>query len=619
MMARRGVLASSARPMVYVYYPFYQQNWMPPAQYFDWSAATHIGHYNVEPNDNGTLRAGPTYMQQADRDELIPVAHAHGLKVTLAIGGGGVQSSGFPAATATPALRATLISNLLALVNANGYDGIDLNWEPMTDNTSATLKNQFIALAAELRAALGAGALLTCSSFSAFAPLLAAAMNESISHFMLQGYGMWAPYDAGETETWHHTALFNGGIPQVSDGRELHSVEFMLNKYSAIPQNKLVVGVGAFGIVWSGGTGTPTGGVTAPRQQWTTLPTYEQASYGRILERSDFATTQLFDTVARVPYLSRNTGTDATDQFVSYDNPASFREKVAWTAGRHIGGSMVWAAGDDFIPAASGADAKTPLLTAIRDEYVTQYGRRPTIITPHTPSYTPNAVVFNGSTYANKTTAYTGAADSKRWTGAMLIKLHQRNTIQRVMRANANNYAVTVLDTWHLQLQGRTAAFVDCLVVQSSVQLNLNTWYTVYWSFDLADPIKRHIIINGVDRTGIVTTYDAAANINFNVGQNAIGAVHTGIQPFFGELAELWMMFGHYAAPTEPVLRKFFDLHNRVVDKGSDGSTPFNPLVPHVFFRGSTAGWLTNKGSGGSPSDLLVGTLGTSAEPPAGA
>jgi GH18 family chitinase len=62
----------------------------------------------------------------------------------LTVGGYG-YGPGYAAATA-PAVRPTLEANMIAYMQANGYDGIDLDWE------DAMVPSQYLALAQELRA-----------------------------------------------------------------------------------------------------------------------------------------------------------------------------------------------------------------------------------------------------------------------------------------------------------------------------------------------------------------------------------------------------------------------------------------------------------------------------------
>ncbi len=128
------------------YYPGYEQSSLPPAA-IDFSVVTHVVHFSILPNANGSVRFA-NGLTAAYCSNLVWQTHRAGGKAIICAGGGGSQSA-FQAAT-TAAIRPTLISSLTNFLATYGYDGIDLDWEPLP----ATDFAQFTNLVKELRTAL---------------------------------------------------------------------------------------------------------------------------------------------------------------------------------------------------------------------------------------------------------------------------------------------------------------------------------------------------------------------------------------------------------------------------------------------------------------------------------
>src|SRR5262249_9179888 len=127
--------------------------------------------------------------------------------------------------------------------------------------------------------------------------------------------------------------------------------------------------------VWSGGSGTPTGGVTAPRQAWAdaTPPSVAYVRTADILSNFIGAPgcTKSFDAVARVPWIGCDPGADADDRFISFDDEQAIQEKATYIGQKSLGGVFVFELSGDFFPGNTG-DARHPLLTALRNSFFSQ-------------------------------------------------------------------------------------------------------------------------------------------------------------------------------------------------------------------------------------------------------
>ena len=345
---------------------------MPPSE-VDYTALTHVIHWPVVPLADGTFDPDQFGMTAAQSADLVSRAHAAGARAILGFGGDAFTvGSGWQGAT-SPAHRAQFIASMVNLMQARGYDGIDINWEELTLADGP----QFSAFVTELRAALDAivpRPLLTVvpTSGSDDAVSLVAAVRQHFDQINIQTYVMSGPYPGWVT--WFNSPIYNGGFTFPSTGGPVPSADNEVNRFTTggIPVGSLAIGIQFDGAVWEGGAGTPTGGVSEPRQEWSD-PTPPSMSFMRAADIISTFTpaagyTKTFDTVARVPWIGRDAPADADDRFISYDDEQAIQEKAAYIGQKGLGGVFVFEVAGDFFPAATG-DARHPLLTALRNAF----------------------------------------------------------------------------------------------------------------------------------------------------------------------------------------------------------------------------------------------------------
>jgi chitinase len=345
---------------------------MPPSG-VDYTALTHVIHWPVVPLADGTLDPDQYGLTAAQSAEVVSRAHAVGTKAILGFGGDAASvGNGWQGAT-SPANRAQFIASMLSLMQARGYDGIDINWEELTLGDQP----QFTAFITQLRAALDAivpRPLLTVvpTSGSDAAVTLVAAVRQHFDQINIQTYVMSGPYPGWVT--WFNSPIFNGGFVFPSTNGPVPSADDEVDRFTVggIPVGDLAIGIQLDGAVWEGGAGTSTGGVSRPRQTWNDLTspsmTFMRAAdiIGTFTPANGY--TKTFDAVARVPWIGRDAPADANDRFISYDDEQAIQEKAAYIAQKGLGGVFVFEVSGDFFPAAAG-DARHPLLTALRNAF----------------------------------------------------------------------------------------------------------------------------------------------------------------------------------------------------------------------------------------------------------
>src|ERR1035441_9026772 len=132
---------------VTAYYPGWEQSYLTPAN-IDFTALTHIIHFSVGPNSDGSLNTSLNGITPAYSADLVTRAHAAGRRVLFCVGGASSET-GFQGGP-TSANLATFILSLTNFAATYGYDGVDVDWEPLP----ASDFGQYTNLITRLRAAL---------------------------------------------------------------------------------------------------------------------------------------------------------------------------------------------------------------------------------------------------------------------------------------------------------------------------------------------------------------------------------------------------------------------------------------------------------------------------------
>jgi chitinase len=381
------VVASATQAHADIWTTAYYAGWMQdylPASEIDYSAVTHIIHFNLLPKSDGSLDSTTDMVYPQFSADLISRAHAAGVPVLISVGGENTATE-FRSATSSTNLS-RFISNLVDFMVSRGYDGIDVDWEPLTSSDSS----QFTALVNGLRSALNAltpRPLLTAAI--ATQPALVASLQSQLDQINLMTYPLSGPWSGWVT--WHNAPIYDGGYRFPSTGAPVPSADGMVNSFvgAGVSPQKLSIGIDFYGAVWGAGAGTPTGGVTEPRQSWTTAPwvTGGMAYYTIFTSYLQAPYVYHWDTAAEAAYLSLDASTSSNDRFMSFDDETTCAHKVAYARNKGIGGVMIWELGGGYIPT-EPAGQRNPLLAAVKQA---RLGAGSTTPTPPPPTATATA------------------------------------------------------------------------------------------------------------------------------------------------------------------------------------------------------------------------------------
>lgn len=333
------------------YYAGWMQGWNNnghlPAEDIDYTAVTHIIHFGLVPRPDGTLDSTSNSITVVNSRELLTRAHAAGKKVLICVGGWATDSA-FLRATSTVNLP-FFVANLISFLTTRGYDGIDIDWEPLNLLDAA----QYIAFVTALRAGLD---LITPR------PLLTAAngtegeifaqIHQLFDQINLMTYDMAGPWPGWVT--WHNAPIYDGGYTfPCCPWRLVPSADGYVDDFIAagVPAAKIGIGIDFYGYVWSGGDGTPTGGVSVPRQIWTVPPFVRgNVPYYTLMENYFQPELYRWDDTAHAAYLSIDSVGSPGDKFISYDNQTTVHRKIHYARTKSIGGVIIWELGGGYRP-----------------------------------------------------------------------------------------------------------------------------------------------------------------------------------------------------------------------------------------------------------------------------
>ena len=238
------------------YYPGYEASQMA-ASNIDFTAITHVIHFSLVPGSNGSLDSNANSLNGSAPAKLVGLAHAAGRKALVCVGGAGTETD-FQGAT-TAANLGPFVTNIVNFMSGNGYDGVDLDWEPFNSADTAQYTNLVNALRAALNG-LGAHPLLTVAapaypeygdSPTAEFTMLASVQGQ-FDQINVMTYDLSGPYEGWVS--WYNSPIYDGGYTFPSDSSELvPSINGAVSNFvnNGVQPGKLGVGLPFYGYIWT--------------------------------------------------------------------------------------------------------------------------------------------------------------------------------------------------------------------------------------------------------------------------------------------------------------------------------------------------------------------------------
>lgn len=352
-MAQAAAKAGREKIWVSAYYLSGDQDTgrLPP-QKIDCGAFTHLIHFGLFPNADGTLGPVKGAIPPEQSRTVVSLVHKAHRKVLICMGtdeGAVHLRQAFSDAT-----RPTLVRNLVAFVVSRSYDGLDVDVEPLADADVAPYE-KFIHEVREQLHAANPHLLLTAAV--ANQPALFARLQPCFDQMNLMTYDLSGPYPGNET--WYNACLFDGGKKQMSDGQPFPSVQAMVQSFlqAGVSGRKLGIGVAFYGYVWSG--------VTGPQQSIKGVKVDDGVDYSTIMDRYYQPERYHWDDLAKAPYLSLDAPDPKDRKFISYDDERLCALKVGYVRQQKLGGLIIWELGGGY-RSSQPEKQKDALLQAIK-------------------------------------------------------------------------------------------------------------------------------------------------------------------------------------------------------------------------------------------------------------
>lgn len=314
------------------------------ASEIDFSVVTHAIDVFIIPRQDGNLDATTYQLTSSASASLVAAAHGAHRKALFSVTG---DNTAFGPAT-SPLNVDTFVANLVNFKKTRGYDGIDIDWEPLVDSDGPQYAN-FIKKLKTALVASGGSPLLTASAYGTESVF--ASLQSQFDQINIMSY------DQGWTGvvSWHNAALYSDGMNPGDSPDWPVSTQNRLAGFlkAGVNPAKLGLGIPFYGYMWKG--------VAGPRLPNLGRPS-NQLEYSQIVENSAYPPEQ-WDGAAAVPFRVLN-GTTAG--FITYDNEASVAAKVKYASSIGLGGVMIWELSKAYLPSRGSAKSQ-PLLASIGD------------------------------------------------------------------------------------------------------------------------------------------------------------------------------------------------------------------------------------------------------------
>jgi len=247
--------------------------------------------------------------------------------------------------------RKKFFDNIEKLITAHGYDGIDIDMEPMEEKDAPDFQVFIPALHAAMKAA-NSNAILTAAIEVSKYPSIFKPIQNEFDQLNLMTYVFAGPWDG---VTWYDANLANGGKKDPK-GKPLPGCDLFVKNWEGggITPAKLGIGISFGAAVWHGATG-PGQSLEGVRRRG--MP------YSRLMDTLYAPDAYHWDKEAQAPYLSI---ASPEKLFVVYDDPRACQEKIDFIHKQGLGGFIIWEITGDYRPA-QPAGKQHPLMQAIVD------------------------------------------------------------------------------------------------------------------------------------------------------------------------------------------------------------------------------------------------------------
>ena len=285
----------------------------------DFMCATHWIFFTMAPTGSGAFDGTGSGIDDSRHRQFVNAVHAAGKKAIIGTGGWGADYTG------VVTNRTTSINYLTNLMQTYGYDGVDVDWEPVPSGQYSNFSTWVRDLKAAMKQ-VKSDAVLTAACFSFDQAIVS--NQQHFDQINLMTYDMSGPWPGWIS--WHNSAIFDGGNRFPSTNGLVPSIDASVNGYTnaGVPASKVGFGIEFYGYIWDNVTGPLQSNFGNVRN---TVP------YAEIMDK--YSALQLkWDTGAQAAYYS------SSNQFISFDAETTMAVKAQYMRAKGLGGVIIYEA-----------------------------------------------------------------------------------------------------------------------------------------------------------------------------------------------------------------------------------------------------------------------------------
>jgi chitinase len=278
---------------------------------------THIAHAFTKPDAAGNLVVDPDYLYP----ELVAEAHRRGVKMIMSIGGWG-NCEGFPGMAALPVTRAKFIGQVIDFLKANGYDGVDIDWEYVSNAAEQRDFGLFIKELSEAFRAQNPPFLLSMAAPADDYWAQWINFEELIGHFDFIGFMTYDFHGPWSDHSGHNSPLYLCGNDTCGSLNDA----FIYGLSRKIPKEKLLVGLAFYGRSFN---------CPDLYRPFSESLSYDYADVAGLLKAG---WTRVWDDCPQVPIALK----PDEKVIISYDDEQSIGAKCRYVLDKNGAGVIIW-------------------------------------------------------------------------------------------------------------------------------------------------------------------------------------------------------------------------------------------------------------------------------------
>ncbi len=193
---------------------------------------------------------------------------------------------------------------------------------------------------------------------------------------------------------------------------------------------------------------------------------------------------------------------------------------------------------------------------------------------------------FDGASYLSRSTMRGALADGKTGTMSFWFRKEGASSVtEYIMASTSSKFIAIVRTNGEIQISARNSVGTIILILRSLGAYDDDGWHHVMGSWDLAAG-NVCLYVDGVEDEDTGATIKTNDTIDYTVAAWSVGAYTTGVSPYTGDLAQIWLDGNRFFDLTSSTVReRFYTLATGTpMDFEYDGAKPIKDTFPSADF-----------------------------------